>query len=513
VHTDLIKIRHPSVRIAVPLEEIKKRFAQEELEKEIEKYFPRHLLQPGKCPSPRSPRSDVGPSVESAKSSSPTSAATQPAAAGDRESDNAERADKPEADTPPQTIAADVATSTASGKGDMVDYVSKLKKSNERPNTFGFNAVPTISRTTEGPNSMENASKSGNSFRLGSYRRERDSGTTNGDAESDKQAEVSTDADKRDLRLSSSSSGTRADNGASAAAADTHGQEKAEPSRTINGAHLDFIREEFGGVGGGSRRESVDESGVVTDGGDVETNEAELQRMELRYRLQADREASEEGKPKYARKVGVLYKKERNGDKWFGCKFVLGKYSLKYFKIRADWVRITPCHTTLSHTTNARLTLAHAHAQETAEALGEISLVRARVDCCPHGKDKGFCFVVQSPVETAFLAADREDVLISLFLSHTTLLSTVLCRRPDSDRCVCAHSQGLKDWLEAILGCIRDLPLALRWSFRRDDSLVKAQSEVCSCSSSVHTVCEFVCVCVCIRRGLTCVRLDALNHS
>lgn len=59
--------------------------------------------------------------------------------------------------------------------------------------------------------------------------------------------------------------------------------------------------------------------------------------------------------------------------------------------------------------------------QETAEALGEISLVRARVDCCPHGKDKGFCFLVQSPVETAFLAADKEDVRRApLFLSSYT---------------------------------------------------------------------------------------------
>ncbi len=38
--------------------------------------------------------------------------------------------------------------------------------------------------------------------------------------------------------------------------------------------------------------------------------------------------------------------------------------------------------------------------------------------------------------------------------------------------------EALRDWLEAIMGCIRDLPVGLRWSFRRDDSLVKAQSEV-----------------------------------
>ncbi len=53
--------------------------------------------------------------------------------------------------------------------------------------------------------------------------------------------------------------------------------------------------------------------------------------------------------------------------------------------------------------------------------MGEISLVRARVDCCPHGKDKGFCFLVQSPMETAFLAADKEDVRRApLFLSFYT---------------------------------------------------------------------------------------------
>lgn len=395
---DLIKIRHPSVRIAVPLEEIKKRFAQEELEKEIEKYFPRHLLQPGKpsasSTSPRSPRSEA--TAAAVSTASPT--LSTPAVEGDNSEKKEERTLAPAT----AIVEAEEAGARPSEKGGgMVGYVSKLKKSNNdcRPGTFGFNAIPVVvgERESNGGTATAATLKGSNSFRLGSYRRERDSGS----------GAVGVDSDKRQLSTI----------GELKAADDVRSSTTTTSAPTVIAAQLDFIREEFGG-GAGAKSESVDEYGVVSDAAaEVETNEAELQRMELRYRLQADREVAN---GKYARRVGVLYKKERNGDKWFGCKFVLGKYSLKYFKIRADW--------------------------ETAEALGEISLVRARVDCCPHGKDKGFCFLLQSPLETAFLAADKED--------------------------------ALRDWLEAIMGCIRDLPVGLRWSFRRDDSLVKAQSDL-----------------------------------
>lgn len=97
---------------------------------------------------------------------------------------------------------------------------------------------------------------------------------------------------------------------------------------------LDLIRDEFGAA---SRENDIEQMSLPEP---LEMDESELQLLEMRYRMQADREANGgEGKPKYARKVGTIYKKERLGEKWFGCKFVLSKYSLKYFKIRADWVR------------------------------------------------------------------------------------------------------------------------------------------------------------------------------
>lgn len=340
---DLIKIRHPSVRIAVPLEEIKKRFAQEELEKEIEKYFPRHLLQPGKpsasATSPRSPRSEA-----TAAPVSTTVSPTTPTPATDR--DNSEKNEEertPEETTAPAPAPATVVEAEEAGArqgekgGGMVNYVSKLKKGNNdcRPGTFGFNAIPVVAgeRESNGGGGGTAAAaaatlKGSNSFRLGSYRRERDSGSG---------ADVGGDSDKRQVSTTDELK----------AVDDVSSTSTSTSAPTVIAAQLDFIREEFGG-GAGAKSESVDEDGVVSDAAaEVETNEAELQRMELRYRLQADRETAN---GKYARRVGVLYKKERNGDKWFGCKFVLGKYSLKYFKYRADWVH-TLLHT-LPHTRN-----------------------------------------------------------------------------------------------------------------------------------------------------------------
>jgi len=76
------------------------------------------------------------------------------------------------------------------------------------------------------------------------------------------------------------------------------------------------------------------ESQVVEDMNE-ENEESLLLEMELAYKLECDQEEK-----KLVRKVGILNKKERTGEKWFDCKFVLGKYSLKYFKIRADVVRL-----------------------------------------------------------------------------------------------------------------------------------------------------------------------------